>query len=99
MRPDEVLSLSHGAGKIRDQMAQILYNPARVSCRNLVLRAPKRERSEWELVATVAEDWGERHALCRRYAMEFWIRPKGPFDLDLTLQRYRLFGDDAAHSY
>jgi DNA-3-methyladenine glycosylase II len=31
--------------------------------------------------------------------MEFSIRPKGPFDLDLTLQRYRLFGDDAAHAY
>ena len=31
--------------------------------------------------------------------MEFLIRPKGPFDLDLTLQRYRLFGDDAAHAY
>jgi DNA-3-methyladenine glycosylase II len=31
--------------------------------------------------------------------MEFVIRPKGPFDLDLTLQRYRLFGDDAAHAY
>src|SRR5919106_5240893 len=35
----------------------------------------------------------------RRYAMEFSIRPKGPFNLDLTLQRYRLFGDDAAHAY
>jgi DNA-3-methyladenine glycosylase II len=31
--------------------------------------------------------------------MEFSIRPKGPFDLDRTLQRYRLFGDDAAHAY
>jgi DNA-3-methyladenine glycosylase II len=31
--------------------------------------------------------------------MEFSIRPKGPFNLDLTLQRYRLFGDDAAHAY
>jgi DNA-3-methyladenine glycosylase II len=31
--------------------------------------------------------------------MEFAIRPKGPFNLDLTLQRYRLFGDDAAHAY
>jgi DNA-3-methyladenine glycosylase II len=31
--------------------------------------------------------------------MEFTIRPKGPFDLDLTLQRYRLFGNDAAHAY
>jgi DNA-3-methyladenine glycosylase II len=31
--------------------------------------------------------------------MEFSIRPRGPFDLDLTLQRYRLFGDDAAHPY
>jgi DNA-3-methyladenine glycosylase II len=31
--------------------------------------------------------------------MEFSIQPKGPFDLDLTLQRYRLFGDDAAHVY
>jgi DNA-3-methyladenine glycosylase II len=31
--------------------------------------------------------------------MEFSIQPKGPFNLDLTLQRYRLFGDDAAHAY
>ena len=31
--------------------------------------------------------------------MEFSIRPHGPLDLDLTLQRYRLFGDDAAHAY
>jgi DNA-3-methyladenine glycosylase II len=31
--------------------------------------------------------------------MEFSIHPKGPFNLDLTLQRYRLFGDDAAHAY
>jgi DNA-3-methyladenine glycosylase II len=31
--------------------------------------------------------------------MEFSICPKGPFNLDLTLQRYRLFGDDAAHAY
>ncbi len=31
--------------------------------------------------------------------MEFSIRPKGPFNLNLTLQRYRLFGDDAAHAY
>jgi DNA-3-methyladenine glycosylase II len=31
--------------------------------------------------------------------MQFAIRPKGPFNLDLTLQRYRLFGDDAAHAY
>jgi DNA-3-methyladenine glycosylase II len=31
--------------------------------------------------------------------MEFSIRPKGPFNLDLTLQRYRLFGADAAHAY
>ena len=31
--------------------------------------------------------------------MEFSIRPHGPFDLDLTLQRYRQFGDDAAHAY
>jgi DNA-3-methyladenine glycosylase II len=31
--------------------------------------------------------------------MEFSICPKGPFNLDLTLQRYRLFGDDAAHVY
>ena len=31
--------------------------------------------------------------------MEFSIRPQGPFDLDLTLQRYRLFGADAAHAY
>jgi DNA-3-methyladenine glycosylase II len=31
--------------------------------------------------------------------MEFSIRPQGPLNLDLTLQRYRLFGDDAAHAY
>jgi DNA-3-methyladenine glycosylase II len=31
--------------------------------------------------------------------MEFSIRPKGPFNLDLSLQRYRLFGEDAAHAY
>ena len=31
--------------------------------------------------------------------MEFAMRPAGPFNLDLTLQRYRLFGDDAAHAY
>jgi DNA-3-methyladenine glycosylase II len=31
--------------------------------------------------------------------MEFSIRPNGPFNLDLTLQRYRLFGEDAAHAY
>ena len=31
--------------------------------------------------------------------MEFSIRPNGPLNLDLTLQRYRLFGDDAAHAY
>jgi DNA-3-methyladenine glycosylase II len=31
--------------------------------------------------------------------MEFTIHPEGPFDLDLTLQRYRLFGSDAAHAY
>jgi DNA-3-methyladenine glycosylase II len=31
--------------------------------------------------------------------MEFSIRPKGPLNLALTLQRYRLFGDDAAHAY
>ena len=31
--------------------------------------------------------------------MQFSIRPQAPFDLDLTLQRYRLFGDDAAHVY
>jgi DNA-3-methyladenine glycosylase II len=31
--------------------------------------------------------------------MEFSIRPEGPFNLDLTLQRYRLFGEDAAHVY
>ena len=30
--------------------------------------------------------------------MEFTIRPRGPFSLDLTLQRYRIFGDDAAHA-
>jgi hypothetical protein len=32
-------SLSDGVGKIRDQMEQILYNPARVPCHNLALRA------------------------------------------------------------
>lgn len=31
--------------------------------------------------------------------MKFSIHPRGPFNLDLTLQRYRLFGDDAAHVY
>jgi DNA-3-methyladenine glycosylase II len=31
--------------------------------------------------------------------MKFSIRPKGPFNLHFTLQRYRLFGDDAAHAY
>jgi DNA-3-methyladenine glycosylase II len=31
--------------------------------------------------------------------MEFLIRPKAPFNLNLTLQRYRLFGEDAAHAY
>lgn len=31
--------------------------------------------------------------------MQFSIRPEGPFSLDLTLQRYRLFGEDAAHAY
>jgi DNA-3-methyladenine glycosylase II len=31
--------------------------------------------------------------------MQFSIRPNGPFHFDLTLQRYRLFGEDAAHPY
>lgn len=31
--------------------------------------------------------------------MEFSIRPEGPFNFDLNLQRYRLFGEDAAHIY
>jgi DNA-3-methyladenine glycosylase II len=31
--------------------------------------------------------------------MEFSIHPKAPFNLHLTLQRYRLFGQDAAHTY
>jgi len=31
--------------------------------------------------------------------MEFSIRPKAPFSLNLSLQRYRLFGQDAAHAY
>jgi DNA-3-methyladenine glycosylase II len=31
--------------------------------------------------------------------MQFSIQPEGPFNLDLTLQRYRLFGEDAAHAY
>jgi DNA-3-methyladenine glycosylase II len=35
----------------------------------------------------------------RRRVMEFSIRPQAPFDLNLTLQRYRLFGPDAAHAY
>jgi DNA-3-methyladenine glycosylase II len=51
---------------------------------------------EWNAAAEVL---GEQHACCQGWVMEFSIRPKGPFDLDLTLQRYRLFGDDAAHVY
>src|SRR5688572_9899525 len=35
----------------------------------------------------------------RRRMMEFSIHPKAPFNLNLTLQRYRLFGQDAAHAY
>ena len=31
--------------------------------------------------------------------MQFSLRPHGPFHFDLTLQRYRLFGEDAAHVY
>jgi DNA-3-methyladenine glycosylase II len=31
--------------------------------------------------------------------MEFTIYPEPPFHFDLTLQRYRLFGEDAAHLY
>jgi DNA-3-methyladenine glycosylase II len=31
--------------------------------------------------------------------MEWTLRPQGPLDLDLTLQRYRLYGHDAAHAY
>lgn len=31
--------------------------------------------------------------------MEFTIQPDTPFHFDLTLQRYRLFGEDAAHLY
>jgi len=31
--------------------------------------------------------------------MEFSIHPQGPFNFDLSLQRYRLFGKDAAHLY
>lgn len=31
--------------------------------------------------------------------MEFSIRPEGPLDFDIILQRYRLFGEDAAHRY
>jgi DNA-3-methyladenine glycosylase II len=31
--------------------------------------------------------------------MEFMIQPHTPFHFDLTLQRYRLFGEDAAHLY
>jgi DNA-3-methyladenine glycosylase II len=31
--------------------------------------------------------------------MEFAIHPPAPFHFDLTLQRYRLFGEDAAHLY
>jgi DNA-3-methyladenine glycosylase II len=44
-------------------------------------------------------DLKENRAVDRRIAMQFSIHPKGPFNLDLTLQRYRLFGDDAAHAY
>ena len=31
--------------------------------------------------------------------MDFTIRPEGPLHFDLTLQRYRLSGEDAAHLY
>ena len=31
--------------------------------------------------------------------MDFTVRPGGPLHFDLTLQRYRLFGEDAAHRY
>jgi DNA-3-methyladenine glycosylase II len=31
--------------------------------------------------------------------MQFSMRPRGPLHFDLTLQRYRLFGEDAAHVY
>jgi DNA-3-methyladenine glycosylase II len=31
--------------------------------------------------------------------MEFTLHPHPPFHFDLTLQRYRLFGEDAAHVY
>jgi DNA-3-methyladenine glycosylase II len=31
--------------------------------------------------------------------MKFSLYPKAPFNLNLTLQRYRLFGQDAAHAY
>jgi DNA-3-methyladenine glycosylase II len=31
--------------------------------------------------------------------MEFTIHPRAPFHFDLTLQRFRLFGEDAAHLY
>jgi DNA-3-methyladenine glycosylase II len=49
---------------------------------------------------TVSEGALQDHgAFDRRQAMEFSIHPKGPFNLNLTLQRYRLFGDDAAHAY
>jgi DNA-3-methyladenine glycosylase II len=47
----------------------------------------------------LTKEEGEHLARGRSETMEFSIRPQGPFDLDLTLQRYRLFGDDAAHAY
>jgi DNA-3-methyladenine glycosylase II len=34
-----------------------------------------------------------------RRLMKFSIYPKAPFNLNLTLRRYRLFGQDAAHAY
>ncbi len=37
--------------------------------------------------------------MLRGDTMQFSIRPKGPFHFDLTLQRYRLFGQDVAHVY
>src|SRR5262245_22729358 len=79
-------------------MEQILYNRVPVPWHNIGWRAIGGSPSigaYYRYLIGIAE----RQVHCRRYAMEFSIRPEGPFDLDLTLQRYRLFGDDAAHAY
>jgi DNA-3-methyladenine glycosylase II len=87
------------AGKRVLSWRQNLCNPTRVLCHNIALSANKGSVERPSLLPVVTEDLGAHHAGRRRYAMEFSIRPEGPFDLDLTLQRYRLFGDDAAHAY